>query len=586
MASTARRIEKPKRWDIPFGPQMSEADVNDVLKTEMFVDVDAEQFPRRLPLRGILLNDTRIIQFEDGDIVVRRGDYGHSAFLILSGAVHIDIGAGAGNIPDSLLGRKETRRKSVFGAIAQLWRNSKWPEARQLPSQRSGRGVAPESSKVLDTRRTADDDVQVFLQNVPQFLETYPDTIRLAEREIFGEVAALGRTPRTATVFAEGRATLLEIRWQGLRDLRKYAPGFKGFIDELYRQSSLEIHLRETEIFRHLDQAQLDAVKAATRFETYGDFDWYGSYKQLVEKDPAERLKSEPIIAQEGHYPNGIRLIRSGFVRVSKRFGDGQLTQRYLGRGQIHGFEEIAHNWRTHEESPLQTTLRAVGYADALFVPTATMEQYVLPALPENLLPPPLRVDTPQPLTPQEVESEIGISSATLEFLVEKRIINGTASMIINLDRCTGCDDCVRACSSAHDNNPRFLRSGPQFGHYMVTNACMHCQDPVCLIGCPTGAISRNLENGEVTINDETCIGCATCYKNCPYDAIRMVQIRDGVGRAVLDEQTHAPIRKATKCDLCADQLGGPACQRACPHDALVRVDMANLDALSDWFNQ
>ena len=586
MTSTARRIEKPQRWDTPFSLQMSAADVNDVLSAAMFRDVDADRFPKRLPLQGILLNDTRIVRFENGDIVVRRGDYGHSAFLILSGAVRIDIGAGTGNIPDSLLGRKESRRKSVFGAIAQLWRNSKWPESRQLPSQRSDRGVAQSSTETLDVRRTADGEVQVFLQDVPQVLANYPDTIRLESGEIFGEIAALGRTPRTATVFAEGPATLLEIRWQGLRELRKYAPGLKDVIDEHYRQSSLEIHLRDTEIFKHLDQAQLDAVKAATRFETYGDFDWYGSYKQLVEKDPAERLSSEPIIAQEGHYPNGIRLIRSGFVRVSKRFGDGHLTQRYLGRGQIHGFEEIAHNWRNDEGSPLQTTLRAVGYADALFVPTAIMEQYVLPTLPEYLLPPPLRVDTPQPPTPQEIESEIGISSATLEFLVEKRVINGTASMIINLDRCTGCDDCVRACSSAHDNNPRFLRSGPQIGHYMVTNACMHCRDPVCLIGCPTGAISRNPEKGEVTINDETCIGCATCYKNCPYDAIRMVQIRDGVGRAVLDEQTHAPIRKATKCDLCADQLGGPACQRACPHDALVRADMANLDALSDWFNQ
>ncbi len=586
MVSTARRIEKPQRWDTPFGPQMSEADVNDVLGTAMFRDIDADRFPRRLPLRGILLNDTRIVRFENGDIVVRRGDYGHSAFLILSGAVHIDIGPGTGNIPDSLLGRKETRRKSVFGAIAQLWRNSKWPEARQLSSQRTDHGVAPGSTADLNVRRTADGDVQVFLQDVPQVLEHYPDTIRLEAGEIFGEIAALGRTPRTATVFAEGRATLLEIRWQGLRELRKYAPGLKKVIDERYRQSSLEIHLRETEIFDHLDQAHLDKVKAATRFETYGDFDWYGSYKQLVDKDPAERLRSEPVIAQEGHYPNGIRLIRSGFVRVSKRFGDGHLTQRYLGRGQIHGFEEIAHNWRTDEGSPLQTTLRAVGYADALFVPTAIMEQYVLPTLPEHLLPPPLRVDTTQSPTPQEIESEIGISSATLEFLVEKRIINGTASMIINLDRCTRCDDCVRACAATHDNNPRFLRSGPQFGHYMVTNACMHCRDPVCLIGCPTGAISRNPDKGEVTINDETCIGCATCYKNCPYDAIRMVQIRDGSGRAVLDDQTHAPIRKATKCDLCADQIGGPACQRACPHDALIRADMADIDVLSNWFNR
>ena len=117
MVSTARRIEKPQRWDTPFSPQMGEADVNEVLGTPMFRDVDADQFPRRLPLQGILLNDTRIVHFENGDIVVRRGDYGHSAFLILSGAVRIDVGAGTGNIPDSLLGRKESRRKSVLAGV-------------------------------------------------------------------------------------------------------------------------------------------------------------------------------------------------------------------------------------------------------------------------------------------------------------------------------------------------------------------------------------------------------------------------------------------------------------------------------------
>ena len=43
------------------------------------------------------------------------------------------------------------------------------------------------------------------------------------------------------------------------------------------------------------------------------------------------------------------------------------------------------------------------------------------------------------------------------------------------------------------------------------------------------------------------------------------------------------PLAKATKCDLCLDLPGGPACQRACPHDALVRLDLGNLGELSRW---
>ena len=117
----------------------------------------------------------------------------------------------------------------------------------------------------------------------------------------------------------------------------------------------------------------------------------------------------------------------------------------------------------------------------------------------------------------------------------------------------------------------------------MVANACMHCSDPVCMIGCPTGAIHRTSMEGQVVINDATCIGCATCANSCPYDNIRMVDIRDANGNFILDEETNRPIVKASKCDLCVDQMEGPACQRACPHDALRRVDMRDLRPIVDW---
>lgn len=103
------------------------------------------------------------------------------------------------------------------------------------------------------------------------------------------------------------------------------------------------------------------------------------------------------------------------------------------------------------------------------------------------------------------------------------------------------------------------------------------------MIGCPTGAIHRDSLEGNVVINDATCIGCGTCANSCPYSNIRMVEIRDGKGSFILDQQTNTPIVKATKCDLCIDQLGGPACQRACPHDALIRINMQNTQSLAEW---
>ena len=63
-------------------------------------------------------------------------------------------------------------------------------------------------------------------------------------------------------------------------------------------------------------------------------------------------------------------------------------------------------------------------------------------------------------------------------------------------------------------------------------------------------------------------------------------EIRDEKGNFLLDDVTHAPIFKATKCDLCREQLQGPACVRACPHDALKRVDMQDLEALGAWLSR
>ena len=147
----------------------------------------------------------------------------------------------------------------------------------------------------------------------------------------------------------------------------------------------------------------------------------------------------------------------------------------------------------------------------------------------------------------------------------------------------TDCDDCVKACAVTHDNNPRFVRRGYRHAHLMVANACMQCVDPVCLVGCPTGAIHRTRSTGDVVIHDQTCIGCAVCVESCPYDAIRTVEIRDGKGDLIVDAKTRAPLVKATKCDLCLDQPSGPACQNACPHDALARVDLGNRKSLGDW---
>jgi Fe-S-cluster-containing dehydrogenase component/CRP-like cAMP-binding protein len=571
-------ISRPERWDVPFDPKMTDDDVDWLLLLPTFNRIDPNNFLPSLPLRGILRNDCRIRRYENGDIIVRRGDYGNSAFYISEGAVRVVQDERASELPASVLGRVESRKKTLADAFRQLWANPRLPEFRDLRSyvadSRVGTRTAPAQA----------DEVHIFLQDIPGVLGKHK-TALLEKGEFFGEIAALGRSPRTATIFSDGPSELLEIRWQGLRDLRRRAPEIKRYIDELYRTRSLVVQLQETPLLRGLSRQDLARVADKTVFETYGDFDWYGSYKTLTDQSAAVRLQQEPVIAEEGHYPNGLVLIRAGFARLSEKHNKGERTVSYLGKGQSYGFEEIVHNWRSDKQVALQRTLRAVGYVDVLMVPTSVMEKIVLPTLAQDQLPPPIRTaDTPAP-APKALETDI-VPQNMLEFLGDNRFINGTATMMIDLDRCVRCDDCVRACAATHENNPRFLRHGAQHGSYMVANACMQCIDPVCMIGCPTGAIHRSEAQGQVVINDKTCIGCSTCANSCPYDNIRMVEIRDRNGVIVIDTSTNMPVLKATKCDLCIEQLTSPACERACPHDALKRVNMQDLPALARWLKR
>ena len=259
-------VPRPQRWDVPFGERMTEADVERLLSIDPFRRADATAFPPTLPLRGVLRNDTRIVHFENGDLIVREGDYGHSAFMILDGAVRVALKS----LDSQLLGRSPPTRPTWRRALAQLWQNATLPEVRRD----FGSGTA--FPKSVGTRQEPD-GTRVFLQDVPQLLDQM-GTVRLQAGEIFGELAALSRTPRTATVFADGPVSLLEIRWQGLRDLMRRTPAIREHVERLYRENSLLVHLRETPLLGELSVRDLGRVATATVFESYGNFDWYTDF--------------------------------------------------------------------------------------------------------------------------------------------------------------------------------------------------------------------------------------------------------------------------------------------------------------------
>jgi Fe-S-cluster-containing hydrogenase component 2/CRP-like cAMP-binding protein len=157
----------------------------------------------------------------------------------------------------------------------------------------------------------------------------------------------------------------------------------------------------------------------------------------------------------------------------------------------------------------------------------------------------------------------------------------GQSLMVIDLDRCTRCQECVKACVSAHDDGrTRLYLDGPRFeNRYLIPVSCRQCLDPVCMIGCPVGAINRGA-GGEIRIADH-CIGCSKCADQCPYGSIQM-DLLDSAQETDADLASllgpgyvlRSVQEKAVVCDQCQSTPSGkPSCVYACPHEAAIRVE-------------
>jgi hypothetical protein len=211
MPAPALTLDRPQRWDSAFDPEMADATVERLLTLAPFSKMNPENFPKRASLRDILKHDTRIKTFKRGEIIVREGDYGTSAFLVMSGNVRVVLGP---DLPPSVLGRRVSKRKSLFRVIAQLWSNTKEPESIS-PAQLN------QDSRVA--ARGAGDEVKIFLQDVPPYLERIPHGHARARRLLWRDRRAQShaahrldfcgkRTGRTAGNPLAGLAGFDEIR--------------------------------------------------------------------------------------------------------------------------------------------------------------------------------------------------------------------------------------------------------------------------------------------------------------------------------------------------------------------------------------
>jgi len=187
-------------------------------------------------------------------------------------------------------------------------------------------------------------------------------------------------------------------------------------------------------------------------------------------------------------------------------------------------------------------------------------------------------------------EGAVDLYSSVASFLVENGIGEATDVLLIDEKLCVGCDNCEKACADSHEGLSRLDReAGKTYAHLHVPTSCRHCEHPHCMADCPPDAIHRGAD-GEVFI-DDSCIGCGNCQRNCPYGVIRMEKVPPkkppllawllaGIGPGPGEppkkwtEKRVAPEtpKRAVKCDMCAGISGGPACVRACPTGAAIRV--------------
>jgi DMSO reductase iron-sulfur subunit len=134
-----------------------------------------------------------------------------------------------------------------------------------------------------------------------------------------------------------------------------------------------------------------------------------------------------------------------------------------------------------------------------------------------------------------------------------------------NADNCIACHACEAACSEKNDLPAHiafravgYVEGGsyPAYQRMNISMACNHCDDPVCLKGCPTLAYTKFAEYGAVLQDPDICFGCGYCTWVCPYNAPQ------------LDTQAG----HVSKCNMCVDRLEvglKPACVSACLAGAL-----------------
>jgi Fe-S-cluster-containing dehydrogenase component/CRP-like cAMP-binding protein len=409
----------------------------------------------------------------------------------------------------------------------------------------------------------------------------------------FGERSVLAGQPRNATVTvpSEAEAKVIEIQRPALRLLRKLKK-FGHMLDVAYRKYGLDHTLLEVE--QATDNAfspeLLKQLGDAARFTVYG---------------------KNHVLFQEGDPLNRLVFIKNGWARRTRGLAANP-TQAdmvmelgkdvgidFLGAGNCLGLEALL----VEEKSAWAYTATVMARTEVLEV--AVSRLHANPALRELVQKHFGAFSQADDRPPDPPKDKRVVVAEGRE--ITTGIVDATNLLVMDMDLCIRCGNCSLACHKVHGQS-RLLRRGIHIArpvkpeshsiqHVLAPSVCLHCQDPECLTGCPTGAIGRFSE-GQIDINPKTCIGCGDCATQCPYNAITMIPRKPMLAAPpnlagklkgwfslappkLPPAVTETENLLAVKCNLCENTPLNPkgakkaaySCQENCPTGALVRVN-------------
>lgn len=476
-------------------------------------EMEASPLLATLPFRYRQWNQSSIVrwQVKAGDELCALGEHGSTAFILNKGQF-------VGWRSDPRLAKKK-QRKGLTGLLASFFE----PKTTVEPS------FGP------------------------------PDFEMTEEDLILGEMTCLNHYPRTATVRAKSDGEVYIIRRNVLFTLQR-SPAARRQLDGVYRLRAITSHLRRVPFF---------AALTADERKICQDF--------LQDRVKLLNLEPGQAIFRQGESADAFYMIRIGHVKVSMSQGGSEQVLSYLSPdkhfgeiGLVADWPEVAAEIPSGLSSRRTASCTALDDVEIVRIGKEDFRELLLrmPTLKQQVVAEANRA-LAREKQPQKTPQAANTSSPLLAEFLDQGLYNAQKLLVLDLEACTRCDECTKACADTHGGVPRLIRDGLRFDKWLIASACRSCTDPYCLVGCPVDAIHRPADRKEIQIESH-CIGCGLCAANCPYGNINM---------HVEDE---GPLlrSRATMCDLCHDIVGPEeevSCVFACPHNAAFRMSGGEL---------